>query len=243
MKRILSFCLYVLCQIVYADGPPLTIATDLYSPPFVISGGQKQIFGFDIEMMESICTIMKRTCVYKRMSFEKILPAVESGLVDVGLGSITITLERAQHVHFSLPYLLSYAQFIGTADQQSKDFDIHTLKNKTVAVQEGTVFQKAIQEMDPNTISFESYPTLTTLIGALVNKQVDIGILDAAAAKYWQSQTDEQLVTIGQPFLYGNGFGIAVNNNKVELLNSINNALLQYQANGQFKQNYMTYIE
>ena len=66
--------------------------------------------------------------------------------------------------------------------------------------------------------------------------------MDAFTADYWQTQSNNVIITLGKPFTYGYGFGIAVNPNEPALLKDLNEALLKYQNNGEFQKDYNTYL-
>lgn len=91
----------------------LTVATEIFNPPFIMQGANNQLFGFDIEMMEDICKTIHRHCQYHSGFFENtIISTIEQHEADIGVASITITLDRSQRVSFSIPYLPSEAQYL-----------------------------------------------------------------------------------------------------------------------------------
>lgn len=222
--------------------PLLKIAADRNSPPFVMRGAHDQVFGFDIDMMEHLCKILGRTCQYNLMPFQNIIGAVENKSSDIGIGCITITLERAKTVTFSIPYLLSYAQYIGTKEYTDKKFDTSYLNNKKVGIEAGSIFKDIINNLEIPNVKIIEYNRLSSIIAALQNKNIDFALMDSITAIYWQNQSNKQLVALGKPFLYGFGFGIAVNKNEPQLLEQINTAILEYQNNGSFQKAYNEYI-
>ena len=114
MNFIRCLLLTFICIIptLHAENNPLKIGIDGFLPPFAMQGKNNENYGFDVEMMNSLCKIMKRDCEFHTMKFAQLLPAVENGQVDVALSYITITPERSKRVNFSTPYLLSYSRFL-----------------------------------------------------------------------------------------------------------------------------------
>ena len=92
----------------FAQGEPLNIGIETFDPPFVIQGANKKIYGFDVDMMNSLCHIINRTCQYHVMRFDELLNAVVTKKIDEAVSSITITPGRSKLVNFSLPYLLTH---------------------------------------------------------------------------------------------------------------------------------------
>lgn len=77
---------------------------------------------------------------------------------------------------------------------------------------------------------------------ALKRGEVDIILLDNAAALYWASNSSDVFKLAGPPYMYGYGYGIAINPSEVNLLTDFNNALVQYQNSNNYKQNYNRYF-
>ncbi|OGV27518.1 MAG: hypothetical protein A3F18_07915 [Legionellales bacterium RIFCSPHIGHO2_12_FULL_37_14] len=244
MKKYLAliFCLSFLNPIYAAPMPALKIAANMYNPPFVMQGANKILYGFDIDMMEHLCNSIERTCQYNLIPFHNILDSVENGTNDIGIGGVTITIERTKAVAFSIPYLLSYAQYLGLKTKEIANFSDASLANKKIGIEAGSVLIDLVNKLTIPNIKVVEFKKLSDLIDALNKQQIDLALMDSATAIYWQNQYHNRIVTIGEPFLYGYGFGIAVNKSNAPLLEEINTALLEYQNNGGFQKAYNQYI-
>src|SRR5580704_8359149 len=110
----------------YAENKPLNIAIERFIPPYVMQGANNHSYGFDIEMMHSLCKIMKRSCQFQAMEFDALIPAVVDKKADLAVSFITITSERAKLVNFSTPYLLSYSRFLTkhSVEEQMNPFNL-----------------------------------------------------------------------------------------------------------------------
>lgn len=227
----------------YAAGEPLNVAIDSFTPPFEMQGANHEVFGYDIDVMNSLCAIMGRTCQYHIMRFNQLLPAVVDKKVDVAISSITITAERSELINFSLPYLLSYSRFLSNHSTDLKQsFTLDLLNNKTIGIEEGTIFTQQIKDMGIKNTTIKEYRTVDLLLEGLSQKKVDFILVDNATAVYWGANSSGAFTVVGSPLLYGNGYGIAVNKINRQLLQSINSALLQYQNSNEYKINYNKYL-
>ncbi|CAM3131090.1 transporter substrate-binding domain-containing protein [Legionella anisa] len=235
------FSFFMSCS--HADSlRPLIIATEIFNPPFIMQGANKQLFGFDIEMMEDICQMIHRECQYRPGFFENtIISSIEKNEADIGVASITITLERSEHVNFSFPYLPSDAQYLALKKWTAVPFSQDAFNGKKIGIQVGTIFEKVIKDSGFPDVEIVNYNSTPQLIKALGDENVDFILQDALSAQYWASQMPI-FTTFGKPFGFGYGLGIAVNKRESELLQQINDALLEFQKNGQFKQTYDRYI-
>lgn len=243
--KLLSFLLFFIMFItrpLQAEGEPLRVAIEPVNPPFVMQGANNQFYGYDISMMEYICKTLHRTCEFIPIRFNKILEAVNTKKVDVAASSIIITAERARIVNFSLPYLLSKAQFIGPKALTNQPFGLNLLNGRRIGITEGSIFPDVIKKMGIKNPNIIAYTNLNYLIDDLYNGKIDLGLLDEPSALYWQGQSAGKLAALGQSINYGNGIGIAVNRDNLTLLRAINNTLLKYQESDDFKNNYHTYL-
>ena len=226
---------------VQAKNPPLRIAISKMAPPYVMQG-KKQLYGFDVALMDYICATIKRDCQYQLMSFSELLPAVVNKATEIAIGSITITPERAEQVSFSLPYLISQSRFIGLKKLAKDPLSLAVLKNSKIGIKTGSIFGQQLQIMGVANPTIVSYKMDEDLIQALITGSIDLALIDEPAALYWQNNSSEQLEVLGKPYPYGS-LGIAVNPADPALLQAINQSILQYQNNGQFTKNYKMYIE
>lgn len=230
----------------HAEGEVLKVAVNGYSPPFVMQSANKQLSGFDIELMQNICKSLKRTCQFEMMHFQDLIKAVQTKKADVAVSSIFITPERAALVNFSLPYLPSNALFLGLKDKIKGSFNLGMLNNSTIGVEKGTIFDKMADTLgiqNPKVVRYDKY---AEEIEALRDNDIDFALMDEPAARYWQIQSSGIFMALGQPMVYGSGadlgVAIAVNKEEGDLLNEINTALQEYKNSKDYKDNYDRYI-
>ncbi len=227
----------------YAVGPPLNVGIQRFNPPFEIQGADNEVYGFDVDMMNSLCKIMNRTCVFHVIKFESLLNAVENKQLDVAVSSITITADRSALVNFTLPYLLSYSRFLGSVNSAKEPFSLGLLNNKKFGVESGTIFVDQIKSLGIINPTIKQYENVDLLVEALGKKDVDYILFDSPTATYWAANSGGEFGVVGPPLLYGYGFGIAVNKEDRQLLQELNQALLQYQNSEDYKTNYNKYLE
>ncbi|KTC68235.1 putative amino acid ABC transporter, periplasmic binding protein [Legionella birminghamensis] len=244
MKIICYFllCLLSLSNVTFAQGEPLVVAVDNFSPPFVMRAGNNVFNGFDVEMMEHICKIINRTCQYKPVHFHSLLAEVEGKTSEIAVGAITITPERASLVNFTAPYMLSQFRFMSKQALSQQPFSLDLLSNKKIGVEEGTLFPQLVLTLGIKNPKIELYDTEDDILVALQNDEIDLALLDNATAVYWANHSSGSLVVLGQKETYGFGYGIAVNKDNLNLLQAINTAISQYHASEDFKKDYDRYF-
>ncbi len=228
----------------HAEEKPLDVGITHFLPPYVMQGANNESYGFDIEMMDRICKIMKRHCLFHTMQFDQLIPAVADRKIDLAVSFLTITQERAQLVNFSLPYLLSHSRFLTkhSPNEGLEPFDVNLLNGKKIGVVSGTIFYDHIKAMNIANPKIKLYPSNTSLIEALNSGDVEFVLVNQQAALYWEANSSGALHPVGSLYIYGYGVGIAVNKNNPILLSEINKALLEYQNSEDFKRNYDKFI-
>ncbi len=225
----------------HAENKPLRVAIAQLTSPFVMQGNN-QVYGFDIAMLSYLCPLIHRDCQFQLMDFDKILPAVAANKVDIGVGGITITPERAKTVNFSIPYFSSETQFLGKKDFSKKPFTIQLLEKTTFGVQTGTIFAEEIKSLGLVNPSITNFEQEASLIEAVSDGTVDLALVDQSTAMYWQGHSGDQLIALDKPITYGFGFGVAVSPADPDLLTAINQAITQYKNSNEFKTNVLMYL-
>lgn len=238
---LITFILFV--SAVFAADPTLNVGLKGFNPPFEIQGADNEFYGFDVDMMNALCKIMNRSCVFHIIKFDQLMDAVMTNKVDVALSSITITPGRSALVNFSLPYLLSYSRFLGSTSTAKQQFSLDLLKNKTIGIESGTIFVDQINSLGIVNPTIKEYDNTELLVEGLSKNEVDYILFDSSSAGYWAANSAGEFAVIGPPFLYGYGFGIALNKSNRQLLLDVNRALLQYQNSQEYKNNYNRYLE
>jgi polar amino acid transport system substrate-binding protein len=242
LRHILLTSICFTSSIFAADLPILNIGTESFSPPFEMQGSKNEIYGFDIDMMNSLCKMMQRTCKYHIMRFDLLLEAVNRRELDMAISSITITPERTKTVSFSIPYLLSYSRFLIKASSKNEPFSLAYLNGKKIGVEAGTIFPQQIEAMGVKNPQIKMYATVSDQLTGLSKGEVDLILMDNPTAVYWASNSSETFKLEGPSYMYGYGLGIAVNPGEPGLLGALNQALLQYQSSPEYKQNFDRYL-
>ncbi|MGH8881305.1 MAG: transporter substrate-binding domain-containing protein, partial [Stackebrandtia sp.] len=59
-----------------------------------------EIIGFDVDLMDAVAVVLGVRAEYREADFEKIIPQIEAGTIDVGMSSFTDNRIREQTVDF-----------------------------------------------------------------------------------------------------------------------------------------------
>jgi|ERR1700733_1499164 len=117
------------------DNAQLVVGVNAEYPPFVFIKDDK-IVGFDIDLIEEIAKHLNKQLELRNMSFDSLIPGLQTGTLQIVVGGMTPTQERTQRVFFTKPYLSADPlTIISLADSPLST--TQELRNKIVAVNEG----------------------------------------------------------------------------------------------------------
>lgn len=144
-------------------------------PPFEYKH-QGKLTGFDVELAQAIAKKLGMNAVFQEMDFKNEIMAVQGGLVDAAISTITITKQRAMNVDFSLPY---HHERLGIIYRKNEPIDLQkSHASLSIGVQMGSTMQLWLNKhhgdiksvlYDNNLVAIESLKA-ENVDGVLVDK-------------------------------------------------------------------------
>ena len=140
----------------------LVVGTEAQYAPYEFKDFDANFVGCDMWLAQQIADSLGVELEIVDMSFAGIIPAVQSGQVDLGIAAFTNTPERAEEIDFSDLYETSAQLLIvktGNADTYSTK---EALAGQKVGAQKGNIQSQLIQSALPDSELFEleKYPAL-----------------------------------------------------------------------------------
>lgn len=216
----------------------IVITTDATYPPFEFKQNGK-LQGFDIDLGNEIGKELGIRVRWMPLEWAAVFGAVETGKVDLIMSGVTITDERKKGNGFSRPYFLS-GQTIARRKGDTHVNTIQDLKDKTVAVQEGTTGQFAVEKIGVPKDHILKFDLLQDGLMDVRNGRADAAVADLPALKANLPSYPELELTGGiikQEFV-----GIVAQRSATDLLAAINQALDHIFKDGRYAQLYQHWI-
>ena len=118
----------------------LRVGVTLFAP-WAERGGNGELIGFEVDVARQIAADMGVEAVLLPYDVERLIPALESGEIDLIAAGLAITPERALHVNFSNPYAESGIGLATHLERTATVTDVTALNNEsiTIAAVEGSV--------------------------------------------------------------------------------------------------------
>lgn len=210
--------------------------------PFEYETPQKELVGFDVDLMRAIAKAEGFEVKFINTPWEGIFATVDKGDRDIIMSGITITEKRKQAVDFSKPYFLAH-QLILT-DHTTKIKKLADLKEGGVAVVSGSAGDVAASEAFGKASTrirrFDNTPLALEELnqGGVVAAIGDVGVL----AFYSRNNPDKKFNMARDPSFKEQYFGIAVRKGNTELVNKINSGLDKVIASGKYNKIYQKWF-
>ncbi len=232
LKRILAGS--VLCLALFgviACGPKqpskIVIASDATFPPMEMVDENKNIVGFDIDLMNAAAKAGGFTVEFKNTAWDGIFAGLDAGKYDAVMSSVTITDERKKTMDFSIPYI-NAGQVLVVKSEVNGVSSLADMKGKVVGAQIGTTGAFEIDKVkDANKITEKTYDEIGLAFEDLANGRVAGVVIDTPVAANYALQNPNykgKLKIVGEPFTQ-EFYGVAVKKGNSKVLDVINAGL------------------
>ena len=182
----------------------LVIGTNTPYAPNEFKNENGEIVGFDIDVMDAVAAVMGLEADFRESDFEKIIPAIEGGTMDMGASSFTVNAERLETVDF-VTYFEAGIQWASAA---GNDVDPDDACGLSVAVQRTTVSDQedvparseacvAAGKPPIDKVQFDTQDEAST---AVALGKVDAMSADSPISAYAVKQSDGKMQLVGEVF-------------------------------------------
>ncbi len=218
------------------DSKVLVMGTNAEFEPFEYREGTEFV-GFDVEIAKAIADKMGKELQIEDMAFDSLLLALANDKIDFVAAALTVNDERKQQVDFTQTYFNSKQVIIVKADNTEVS-TADNLVGKKVGVQLGTTGDLAVSDVEG--VEVVRLDKGTQAVADLENGKVDAVVIDEEPAKK-MTQGKDDLKIIEAPFIEEQ-YALAVKKGDQALIDSINKALDEIKASGEYDAIYEKYF-
>ncbi|MBC7193429.1 transporter substrate-binding domain-containing protein [Marinobacter sp.] len=220
-----------------ASAETLRVVTDPSFVPFEMMDQKTgEMIGFDMEIIAEVAERAGFEYDLKTMDFNGIIPALQTGNVDIAIAGITITEEREQIVDFSDPYYDSGLRIlVRNSNAQVEELD--DLEGKKIGTKIGSTSYDFLVKNLEDGDGVTPYPGSSDMYMALMSGAVDAVFYDAPNVGYFARTKGEGKVKTVGPLYEGQQYGIALKQGS-EWVDEVNGALASIRDDGTYKKIY-----
>ena len=238
----------------YADN--IKIGTEGAYPPWNSKDAAGNLIGFEVELANELCKIMKHNCTIVEQDWDGMIPALVSRKFDAIMAGMSITDERKKTINFSQGYADEVASLavmkgsknanlktlsainlsnISAEEQATLDTLTKAFKGKTIGVQTATIHQNFLDSGLMGKVKVRTYKTQDEVNLDLAAGRIDAALAAAVAFTDYAEKSGKEVVLTGPTFAggdFGNGVGVGIRKGDSELLNDFNAAIDKARDDG-----------
>ena len=217
---------------VYAD--KVKIGTEGAYPPWNSKDASGNLIGFEVELAQELCAIMKHECTIVEQDWDGMIPALLMRKFDAIMAGMSITDERMKTINFSQGYADEVASLAVMKGSSLEGMDTPeginltlggsdvkkalktltgALAGKTVCVQTATIHQNFLESGDVGSIDIRTYKTQDEVNLDLAAGRCDAALAAAVAFTDYADKSGKPVVLVGPTFsggAFGNGVGVGI---------------------------------
>jgi octopine/nopaline transport system substrate-binding protein len=212
----------------------IKIATEGAYPPWNSKDASGNLIGFEVELANELCAIMKHECTIVEQDWDGMIPALLMRKYDAIMAGMSITDERLKTINFSQGYADEVASLavIKGSDLEGMDTPeginlslggsevkkalktmTSALAGKTVCTQTGTIHQNFLESGDVGSVNVRTYKTQDEVNLDLTAGRCDVALAAAVAFTDYADKSGEAVVLVGPTLsggAFGNGVGVGI---------------------------------
>ena len=212
----------------------IKIGTEGAYPPWNSKDASGNLIGFEVELAQELCTIMKYECTIVEQDWDGMIPALVMRKFDAIMAGMSITAERQKTITFSQGYADEVASLAVMKGSSLEGMDTPeginlslggsdvkkalktltgALAGKTVCTQTGTIHQNFLESGDVGSINVRTYKTQDEVNLDLTSGRCDVALAAAVAFTDYADKSGKPVVLVGPTFsggAFGNGVGVGI---------------------------------
>ena len=212
----------------------IKIGTEGAYPPWNSKDASGNLIGFEVELAQELCKIMKYECTIVEQDWDGMIPALVMRKFDAIMAGMSITDERKKTITFSQGYADEVASLAVMKGSSLEGMDTPeginlslggsdvkkalktltgALAGKTVCTQTGTIHQNFLESGDVGSVNVRTYKTQDEVNLDLTSGRCDVALAAAVAFTDYAEKSGKPVVLVGPTFsggAFGNGVGVGL---------------------------------
>ena len=223
--------------------PPLRVGVSGNNAPLIYEAGRRNFAGVEADFAKMLGKELGREVQFVPMSFDRLIPAVQRGEVDILMSGLTVFDQRKTLVDFTEPYMRSGQALLvpNSSGSTFNDPRLIFLASFRIGVENGSVGHLIAQRSHQGATTIP-YSSPAKAAKALASGKVDLVIHDAPVL--WRITADNPTAPyrIAPKLLTRESLAWAVRRGDSTLRKQANAALSKWRANGTLDRTLRTHM-
>ncbi|WP_286883577.1 basic amino acid ABC transporter substrate-binding protein [Aneurinibacillus sp. UBA3580] len=211
-------------------------------PPFEYLDPSGKPVGFEVDLINEMAKEMGWNIEIKNTSWDGVFEEIGSGKAELAISGITIKPDREKLYLFSEPYF--QAKQLILVPEGSPIKSLQDIKGHKVGVMTSTTGALIVSDLlgkaNKDILQYDEMPSM---VEDLYNKRVDVVVADNAfLMEHMKKNPKPGYVTIDDPNIPKENYGIMANKKDTELIKQVNEALKKVKDSGKYDEIYKKYF-
>jgi polar amino acid transport system substrate-binding protein len=217
------------------DEATLKVGMELKYPPFETVDNDGNPTGVSVEMAKALGEYLGREVEIIDTPYPSLIPALETGQIDIIISSMTINEERMKKVDFSDPYTTSQLMMLVHKDSKVMSWQDLDDPEVTIASKTGTIGALWAAANAPNA-NIKNIDEEATAVLEVSQGNADVFIYDPLSIVNHHNNYPDSTRAVLEPLPNTRGWGIAMQKDQDELKEKINAFLKEAKEDGTFEE-------
>lgn len=142
-----------------------------------------ELTGYDVEVMKEIGKRLDLEVKFEIMGIDSMLPAIESGRIDVAVNDIEVTDSRKEKNNFSDPYKYSFSTMVVREEDNSGIETLEDLEGKRAGGGATTIFSQIAEHFGAEVVTYGNAPN-EAYLRDVHNGNTDVIVNDYFLSKF-----------------------------------------------------------
>jgi polar amino acid transport system substrate-binding protein len=217
-------------------------------PPFFTKDASGKWIGWEIDLMNAVCAEMKESCSVVDLSWDGLIPALQTKKFDVIWSSMAITDERKKTIDFTNKYYNTPSKLIGAKDDKPGAAP-ENVAGKTIGIQVSTVQSEYYKKYFAGKASEKTYATLDEAFQDLAAGRIDyvfgdsLPLIEFLKSDFGKDCCADKGDVKDDPQILGSGIGGGLRKGDTELQNKLNAAIASVRSSGKYNEISKKYFD
>lgn len=215
------------------SGDTLVIGMEAAYPPFEVVNEKGEFSGVSVDLGRELGTAMGKKVEFRNIAFDGLIPALQTGSIDMIISSMTANDERRKSIDFSDPYVKTQLAILASAKSPVQKLEDLNQSGRRVVVRLATTGESFARARLPKAtlVALQDDPACVLEV---VNGTVDGWIYDQLSLMRYHERHPDATRVLLEP-IHEEFWAIGLRHGDGELKTGINAFLEKFRADGGFK--------
>ncbi|MCW0217194.1 MAG: transporter substrate-binding domain-containing protein [Prosthecobacter sp.] len=210
----------------------LVIGMDATYPPFEFKDTNGEVTGVSVAIGNEIGKTLGKQVQYRNMTFDGLIPALQTGQIDLIISSLTANEKRGEKIDFSDPYVKTVLSILASKNSTVQSAEDLKTPGRKLAVRIATTGEQWCRAELPNA-KLVALDTDAACVMEVNNGTVDAWVYDQVSVMNYHEQYPEQTRALLAP-LHVEVWSVGIKKGQEDLKAKVNETIARMKAEGAF---------